>query len=206
MVGAFFERLEVRGLFVEGHAVGFVDDIDGRLACKRKASHFGNDFAGRVDASVFRLVASGALMWYMFKLIKKGTSTSVVGYLTLILAGAIGNLIDSCFYGLIFNESTYQVAHLFPSGGGYAPFMQGKVVDMFYFPLFQFTWPEWVPFVGGTSDVFFNAIFNVADASITIGAIWLIVDLLFFADKRKEKNEASDTINDKKTVSNPQKS
>ena len=77
---------------------------------------------------------------------------------------------------------------------------------MFYFPLFQFTWPEWVPFVGGTSDVFFNAIFNVADASITIGAIWLIVDLLFFADKRKEKNEASDTINDKKTVSNPQKS
>ena len=129
-----------------------------------------------------------------------------MGYLTLILAGAIGNLIDSCFYGLIFNESTYQVAHLFPAGGGYAPFMQGKVVDMFYFPLFQFTWPEWVPFVGGTSDVFFNAIFNVADASITIGAIWLIVDLLFFADKRKEKNEASVTINDKKNVSNPQKS
>lgn len=161
---------------------------------------------GKILLSVFRLVASGALMWYMFKLIKKGTSTSVVGYLTLILAGAIGNLIDSCFYGIIFNESTYQVAHLFPSGGGYAPFMQGKVVDMFYFPLFQFTWPEWVPFVGGTSDVFFNAIFNVADASITIGAIWLIVDLLFFADKRKEKNEASVTINDKKTVSNPQKS
>ena len=128
------------------------------------------------------------------------------GKILLSVFRLVASLIDSCFYGLIFNESTYQVAHLFPSGGGYAPFMQGKVVDMFYFPLFQFTWPEWVPFVGGTSDVFFNAIFNVADASITIGAIWLIVDLLFFADKRKEKNEASDTINDKKTVSTPQKS
>lgn len=126
---------------------------------------------GKILLSVFRLVASGALMWYMFKLIKKGTSTSVVGYLTLILAGAIGNLIDSCFYGLIFNESTYQVAHLFPSGGGYAPFMQGKVVDMFYFPLW--TWPDWMPLVGG--DTFFNPVFNFADSCITCGVIALLL-------------------------------
>ena len=113
--------------------------------------------------------------------------------LTLILAGAIGNIIDSCFYGLIFSESSYDVAVFFPPEGGYAPLFLGKVVDMFYFPLFEFNWPQWMPLVGGSHFEFFNAIFNVADAAITIGVIWLILEIVFFQKNeedvsKKEKN------------------
>ena len=161
---------------------------------------------GKIILSLFRIIASGGILWFLLHSIKKGVRTPLLISLTLIFVGAVGNVIDSCFYGLIFNESFYNVAQLFPPEGGYAPFLQGRVVDMFYFPIIDTTWPQWMPIWGGQHFIFFSAIFNVADAAITIGAIWLIVDLLFFADKRKEKNEASDTINDKKTVSNPQKS
>lgn len=143
--------------------------------------------AGKIGLSLFRIVASGFLVWIILDKIKKGTHTSLVACLSLILAGAFGNLIDSCFYGLIFNDGYYQVATLFPPEGGYAPFLHGKVVDMFYFPLFEFDWPSWVPFVGGSHFEFFSAIFNVADAAITIGVIWLIVELIF-SQKDKEKN------------------
>ncbi len=139
--------------------------------------------AGKMVLSLFRVVASGVLIWYIAKQIKAGARTSFVVCLSLILAGAVGNLIDSCFYGLIFNDEYYQVATLFPPEGGYAPFLHGKVVDMFYFPLFDFYWPEWVPIVGGKYFEFFSAIFNVADAAITIGVIWLIIELAFLAPK-----------------------
>ena len=146
--------------------------------------------AGKYVLSLFRIVASGALAWYLFRQIKKGAKTSLVICLTLILVGAIGNLIDSCFYGLIFNQSSFQVASLFPPEGGYAPFLQGKVVDMFYFPLFEFDWPTWMPFIGGDHFSFFDAIFNVADASITIGAFWLIIYLIIEDTKsRKAKKQ-----------------
>lgn len=143
---------------------------------------------GKIFLSVFRLVASGALLWYLLRLVKKGVRTPLVLCLTLIFVGAVGNLIDSCFYGLIFNESLYNVAQLFPPEGGYAPLLQGRVVDMFYFPLFEFDWPQWMPWIGGTHFLFFSAIFNVADAAITIGAFWLIAYfLLEDAKKRKAK-------------------
>ena len=106
-------------------------------------------------------------------------------------AGAVGNLIDSCFYGLIFNESYYDVAVLFPPEGGYAPLLQGKVVDMFYFPLFEFNWPDWMPLIGGEHFEFFSAIFNVADSAITIGVIWLLIVLVFFSPK-EEKEEVDE--------------
>ena len=141
---------------------------------------------GKLLLTVVRLVASGFIVWYIGHIIRKGCRTSLVAILSLILTGAIGNLIDSCFYGLIFNESMYNVAVLFPPEGGYAPLFQGKVVDMFYFPLFEFFWPNWVPFVGGQHFEFFNAIFNVADAAITIGIVWLMIDYFFFASKRSE--------------------
>ena len=144
---------------------------------------------GKVVLSLFRLVASGALLWFLLSLIKKGTRTPVVIYLSLIIVGALGNLIDSCFYGLIFNESYYNVAEIFPSGGGYAPLLQGRVVDMFYFPIINTQWPAWVPFVGGEPFLFFSAIFNVADAAISIGAVWLIIDQLFFVRKKEKKDE-----------------
>ncbi|MDY6372102.1 MAG: lipoprotein signal peptidase [Bacteroidales bacterium] len=153
---------------------------------------FGMAFGGEVGKillTLFRIVASGLIVWFILKHIRKGALKSLIYSLTLILAGAVGNLIDCCFYGLIFNESYYNVATLFPPEGGYAPFLQGKVVDMFYFPLFEFDWPQWMPFVGGQHFEFFSAIFNVADAAITIGVIWLLVYFLFFAPKEENASE-----------------
>jgi signal peptidase II len=150
---------------------------------------FGTSFggrAGKIALTVFRLLASGAIVWLLCRLLRKGTRTSLVVSLSLILAGAVGNLVDCLFYGRIFSESFYSVATLFPPEGGYAPFLEGRVVDMFYFPLFAFDWPAWLPFVGGQHFEFFNAIFNVADSAVTIGVIWLIVDQIFLEKKSPE--------------------
>ncbi|MBQ0160086.1 MAG: lipoprotein signal peptidase [Bacteroidales bacterium] len=144
---------------------------------------------GKIILSVFRFIASAGVLWYLLHIIKKGARTSLVICLSLIFVGAVGNLIDSCFYGLIFNESYYNVAQLFPPEGGYAPFLRGRVVDMFYFPIIDSTWPSWVPFCGGKPFVFFNAIFNIADAAISIGAVWLIIDQLIFSNSQQTKNE-----------------
>lgn len=138
---------------------------------------------GKIVLTLFRFFASGAILWYLLHSIKKGMRTSLTICLSLIFVGAVGNLIDSCFYGIIFNESCYNLAQLFPAEGGYAPFLQGRVVDMFYFPIIDTTWPDWMPIWGGKPLVFFNAIFNVADAAITVGAIWLIIDQMFLSSK-----------------------
>ena len=143
--------------------------------------------AGKIALTLLRLVASVFIVWLIVRLIKRESRLSLIYSLTLIVAGAVGNLIDSCFYGLIFNESYYSVATLFPPEGGYGLFLQGRVVDMFYFPLFELDWPNWIPFIGGQHFEFFNAIFNVADASITIGVVWLIIDQLFLNTKKKEE-------------------
>lgn len=154
---------------------------------------FGTSFGGtlgKVILSLFRIAASACIAWIILQQIKAGGRRMLVWSLVLIFAGAVGNLIDSCFYGLIFNESYYNVATLFPPEGGYAPFLQGKVVDMFYFPLFSFTWPQWMPGIGGGHFEFFSAIFNVADAAITIGVILLIIELAILSPKaRKRTNE-----------------
>lgn len=157
---------------------------------------FGMAFGGKIGKlilSLFRIVAAGAIMWYLIRLIKRNESTLTLTSLSLIFCGAVGNLIDSCFYGLIFNESYYQLATLFPAEGGYAPFLFGRVVDMFYFPLFEFDWPQWIPGLGGSHFEFFNAIFNVADAAITIGVILLLVDILFC---RKESAQVEESATD----------
>lgn len=125
---------------------------------------------GKYALTSFRMVAIAGLIWYVNLLVKKKAPGIFIFTMSLILAGAIGNVIDSLFYGLIFTESYHQLATIFPAQG-YAPLMQGRVVDMFYFPLF--TWPDWVPLLGG--EIFFNAIFNVADAAITIGLFLIII-------------------------------
>lgn len=144
--------------------------------------------AGKIVLTLVRLAASIFILWLIARLIRRDGRRSLIYCLTLIVAGAVGNLIDSCFYGLIFNESYYSVATLFPPEGSYGHFLQGRVVDMFYFPLFEFDWPQWIPFIGGQHFEFFNAIFNVADAAISIGVVWLAIDQIFLApDKKKEK-------------------
>ena len=150
---------------------------------------FGMNFGagiGKLLLTLFRLVLSAAIILYMRKLLKEPETPAGVLYgLAAILCGAMGNIVDSLFYGLIFNESTYtQVSTLFPAGGGYAPLGFGKVVDMLYFPLIDTTWPEWMPFVGGTPFRFFNAIFNFADSCITVGAAYLIFFQWKFFSKR----------------------
>ena len=138
---------------------------------------FGMDFIGTFFLAIFRIAAIGCFIWIMRRVIRSNYPMGMIICCSLILAGAIGNIIDNCFYGLIFEES-HNVgwycdgpAQLVALGNGYGDFLSGKVVDMFYFPLF--TWPDWVPFFGG--DVFFNAIFNVADISISCGAISLLL-------------------------------
>ena len=152
---------------------------------------------GKVILTLVRLVASGGIVWLLARLVRQQGRRSLIYSLTLILAGALGNLVDSCFYGLVFNESYYTVATLFPPEGGYAPFMQGRVVDMFYFPLFAFDWPAGLPFIGGEHFEFFNAIFNVADSAITIGIVWLIVDQVFISPKYSKSTESKEVEGEK---------
>ena len=150
---------------------------------------FGNSI-GKYFLSVFRIVAVGAIGWYISKLWKKEVPFGVIVCFSLIMAGAIGNILDSAFYGLIFNDSYGRIATLFPQGGGYASFLQGRVVDMFYFPLISTTYPSWVPFFGGESFVFFRPVFNIADSSITVGIISILVFYRKFFDEKQVPVEA----------------
>ena len=110
---------------------------------------------------------------------KQGLKTGFIVCVSLVLTGALGNIVDSVFYGVLFNESTHsQIASFLPEGGGYAPWFHGKVVDMFYFPIIDTNWPAWMPFVGGEHFIFFSPIFNFADAAISCGMIAL---LLFYS-------------------------
>ena len=133
---------------------------------------FGMEIIGKLFLSLFRIGAIGFFIWYLVKILDKGFPTGYIVTVSFVIAGAVGNLLDCMFYGLIFTESTpFKEAVLTSFGDGYAPFLYGKVVDMFYFPLW--TWPDWVPFVGG--DIFFGPVFNFADSCITCGVITLLL-------------------------------
>ena len=147
----------------------------------------GIEVIGKLFLSIFRIIASFAIIYYLYSLVKRNFKWGYIICVSMIFAGAVGNIIDSIFYGVIFSESTpYTLSTLFPAEGGYGTWLHGKVVDMFYFPLFQFTWPEWTPFVGGTDFVFFRYIFNLADASISVG---IAVLLLFYRNTFSESFE-----------------
>lgn len=130
---------------------------------------------GKIVLTSFRIIASVVIFFYIKNLIKEGAKTTLVVLVSLILAGALGNIVDSLIYGKIFSESTYHtIATLLPEGGGYAPFFKGKVVDMLYFPLIDTFWPDWIPYFGGSRFQFFRPVFNIADAAISTGVFTII--------------------------------
>ena len=126
--------------------------------------------------SLFRIVAIGAIGWYIVDLAKKGATRGLIMSMSLIFAGALGNILDSAFYGLLFSESQYHnIAQFMPEGGGYASFLYGNVVDMFYFPIIKGHFPDWLPFWTSEQFIFFRPVFNIADASITTGVFIVLV-------------------------------
>lgn len=151
----------------------------------------GGDY-GKLALSLFRIVAVVLLWIYIGRLIKSKAHIGLLVSFALIFAGAVGNIIDSAFYGLIFSESAYHggVATMFPAGGGYAGFLHGKVVDMLYFPIIDTVLPDWIPFWGGQRFEFFKPVFNIADASISVGvAILLVFYKKFFGEHEQPVQE-----------------
>jgi signal peptidase II len=157
---------------------------------------------GKLALSLFRIIAVGFLFYLIAKLIREKAGTGILVSFAMIAAGAMGNIIDSAFYGLIFSESSYHasnVAVMFPTDGGYAGFLHGKVVDMLWFPMIDTTWPEWFPFWGGERFQFFNPVFNIADSSICVGVVlFLIFQKSFFAQENIQKDN---TVTEKEVVS-----
>lgn len=155
---------------------------------------FGLEFSGsygKLILSLFRLVAITVLVVYMYNITRHKVSRLVLVSLSLVLAGAIGNMIDSAFYGMIFSSSNYfEVAKFLPPEGGYGTFLHGKVVDMLYFPVISGTYPDWVPFLRGDDFQFFRPVFNIADSSITIGVILMVLfQKQFFGKKPTDSFE-----------------
>ena len=157
---------------------------------------FGMQLGSKIVLSLFRVVAIGVLGYYIWQQVKRNARTGYIVCLSLVQAGAAGNLIDCMFYGMMFNESSpYYLSYLVDFGTGYAPFLMGKVVDMFYFPLIETEWPTWMPFVGGQHFVFFSPVFNFADASISVSVVLL---LLFYREEiskitlKKETNNVEE--------------
>ena len=153
---------------------------------------YGMTFFNKLVLSLFRIVAISLIGYYLTKVIRKGARIGYIICLAMVFAGAVGNMIDCMFYGLIFNASSPEyMSNFVPFGEGYAPFHMGKVVYMFYFPLIETTWPEWVPVVGGDDYIFFSPVFNFADASISVGVAILLLfyrrELSSISFSRKKK-------------------
>lgn len=160
---------------------------------------FGMELGSKLFLTLFRIVAVGLLIYYICRI--KNRTDIKLGYIVccaLITAGAAGNIIDSVFYGMIFNDPyPPEVAMMFPPDGGYASIFHGKVVDMLYFPLFSFYWPDWMPFVGGEYFLFFQPIFNIADAAITVGILVLILFYSKYLSAPVKSDDSNAAVEDK---------
>ncbi|WP_411273087.1 lipoprotein signal peptidase [Daejeonella sp.] len=153
---------------------------------------FGMEFggeAGKLALTLFRIAAVCGIGYGVVYLIKKKYHRGLIMNLALIFAGAMGNIIDSTFYGLIFNESSYyEAAKFLPAEGGYSSLFHGKVVDMFYLPLLQGVYPAWFPFWAGEEFIFFRPVFNVADSAISIGVVMILIyQKRYFKEEKKEE-------------------
>jgi len=147
--------------FIENNGMAFGMELEGEW--------------GKILLSLFRIVAVCGIGWYLYDICTKKAPIGLIMAISLIFAGAMGNIIDSAFYGMIFNDSYYQVATFMPEAGGYSSFLHGKVVDMLYFPLLEGRFPDWLPMWGGEHFVFFRPVFNVADSYITIGVAFILL-------------------------------
>jgi signal peptidase II len=139
---------------------------------------FGMEFGGqwgKLFLSVFRIFAIFVIIWLLIKIIRQKYSTAFIISIAALLAGAMGNIIDSVFYGQIFSDSYGHIATMFPEGGGYAPLLYGKVVDMLYFPIITGHFPSWFPFWGGNEFTFFSPVFNIADSAISISIFYILI-------------------------------
>ncbi len=153
---------------------------------------FGMEFggeAGKLALTLFRIAAVCGIGYGVIYLIRKKYHRGLILNLSLIFAGALGNIIDSTFYGLLFSESTYyEAARFLPPEGGYAGLFHGKVVDMFYIPLIQGTYPQWFPFWGGDEFIFFRPVFNIADSAISVGVVLILIyQQRYFKEEKKEE-------------------
>lgn len=162
---------------------------------------FGIEAGGKLFLSLFRIVAVILIIFFLVRLVKENYKTGFIVCITLVLAGAVGNIVDSVFYGMLF-EASYpgHTAAFVPWGEGYSTLLHGKVVDMLYFPLISGTYPDWVPLVGGQEFLFFRFIFNLADSSITVGVILILLfyrktlsySLLSKSEREKLDNKTAD--------------
>ncbi|MDR1403234.1 MAG: lipoprotein signal peptidase [Tannerellaceae bacterium] len=162
---------------------------------------FGIEVFGKLFLSVFRIIAVGFIGYYLYKVVKENLNVGFIVCISLIFAGATGNIIDSIFYGILFDHSFGQVAVFMPEGGGYATWLHGKVVDMFYFPLIETALPDWIPVWGGKDFIFFRPIFNIADSAICVGVFMLFIfyrhtlsKSLSKEEKHKEKEHAEEPV------------
>ena len=161
--------------FLENNGMAFGLEISGEF--------------GKIILSIFRIIAVAAIGWYLVHLIRLNASGGLILSISLVMAGAIGNIIDSAFYGIIFSDSYFRVAEFLPQGGGYSSFLHGQVVDMLYFPVIKGNFPGWFPIWGSQEFIFFRPVFNLADSSITIGvALILIFQKRFFKHQEPEKS------------------
>jgi len=147
--------------FIENNGMAFGMELEGKW--------------GKIILSLFRIVAICGIGWYLNDICKKKAPKGLIFSIGLIFAGAMGNIIDSAFYGMVFNDSYYQVASFLPEAGGYSSFLHGKVVDMLYFPLVDGNFPSWFPVWGGEHFVFFRPVFNIADSYISIGVTFILL-------------------------------
>ena len=160
--------------FIENNGMAFGMELEGKW--------------GKILLSLFRIIAISGIGWYLVDICKKKAPTGLIFSIALIFAGAMGNILDSAFYGMVFNDSYYQVASFLPDGGAYSSFLHGKVVDMLYFPLIDGNFPSWFPVWGGEHFVFFRPVFNLADSYITIGVTFILLfQRKYFVDETSKK-------------------
>ena len=181
-------KLEVKTSMCLGESIRLTDWFYINFI-ENKGMAYGMSFMPKMLLSILRLVAITVIGWYINLVVREKGRTLYIAFLSMIVAGAAGNVIDCMFYGLIFNASSpFYVSYFVPFGTGYADFLMGKVVDMFYFPLIVTTWPQWMPFFGGEEFIFFSPVFNFADACISVG----VVLMLLFC--RKDMEGIGDTL------------